>query len=347
MAPVRPVLGAAVPVTDPLAFRDCLAAWRAPALLAASRPASAWTCITAVVAAAWTTRRRGGGREAERVSAASATPAGIAPVVEVPVPVSTPTVAVLSHDPVMLALVVPTPPVPQASDRDTEVGARTTTAPAIPGFGRPLPGIPAGPRSQAPVSTPAPAPLPILQQADIQPGPHRRPGPRPQPLARNQPLDHPLNQPLTLSRPPTPNQPQPPMPAVAAGPGFGRPASGLPVVVAGAPTAMTGERPPRGLPLVDRPAAPRTPPNSSHGAPAPSRGDIPSAPSSPSTAFARSASASTSTPRPPDAAAVASELARHHGNELARALAPVVERWVRPAPERPWSRPAARLNLPR
>ncbi|MFD0636137.1 hypothetical protein [Catenulispora yoronensis] len=44
---------------------------------------------------------------------------------------------------------------------------------------------------------------------------------------------------------------------------------------------------------------------------------------------------------------MAGELARHHGAELARALEPVVERWVRPPRKRPWSRDGRRLELPR
>ena len=346
-APPRRVLDAGIavpPVTNPLAFRDRLAAWRPPVLLATARLASAWTCLTPVAGAAWTRRRM---PVAEAVVEPESEPA---PVVDVR-PFTVPVVEIRPPSPAMPQPSMPDNPVRIARERPAAPASiepprsapATITTLARPGIGRPLSSIPVHHAAQHAVIRSPDEPMPVQhalsRQPAIPPAPSRPTTPSPTPVAAASPV-----------------------PAATPRTGFGRPAPSMPFAA-----RMISERPASTSSLTSGPPFPVVqrsvpPASSSQGAPSlPDAAQAAAIPPRPrSSASSRPCDSAptvltAASPRPTSSdtdvavavAAVATELARHHGPELARALAPVVERWARPASGRRWSRDDSRLELPR
>jgi len=351
-----PAFGGPEPVTDFPAFRDRLAAWRLSTLPVTLGPTRAWTCITPMGLPAWTRRRTAVPKAVPRseagtvVSAMPAMPPATAP-------------AVASTRATDVRTLSPTVPLGERMQSPVFIGR---PAPAVrvdpphapaggsvprPGIGRPTQGPVAANRSQRASfdptygQTPATAPVSMAKAS-----------PATAPITVQPPGSQPL--PLLTAAAVRPGA----VPALGHGHGAGSdaPSPSLPLAT-GVPGMAVREQPAsspppspmqRPLPVVHhRTALPASSPQ-----PSPSRPASPPLGSSIQTPVSLpqgTGSAGPPTPRitrpatSADAAAVVHELAHHHREELARALAPALARWLRPAPARRWTRDDAHPEPPR
>ncbi len=361
--PLRRALSEPVPPVIAPGFTNRLATWRLAEMTVATRPVRTWTCLTPLTPSAWTRRRSGALTSADLAAARLAPDAGSVRWRSVTEPGAD------------LATAPPRPsfagPLRRASAAWTPDAARpgrprTGLGPALPGL--PRSARPLGPDLGEPPAPTAPSP-PYATGAPDDLGWPAMPG-RPGPLgppAGTAPTPADASAypragigPMLASLPPTarPLSPvaggsPPPLPPQA--PVSPRPAEPAPPAWAAPRTSRGSQEPRHGLPVVHRfeqagQAGPVAAPTAGLAPPLARSGSVPGGqvPPGPVTIGSSGPRFSSAQPaQPVNAAALAREIARHHGDELAKAVAPALARLLRPPRNRTAERDESPAELPR
>jgi hypothetical protein len=354
-------------------FTDRLATWRLATMAVATRPVSTWTSLTPLTPPAWTRRRTSPHKEAAGFAPdggsfrRSATGPGADQVTAARLPARSRR-PVASHGDVgpdfLAALTRPTAVgvrgqaalAPAVAVGSVAVGSvartlRRASAAAAPDAGRPEgPALPGLPRSARPLSPdPGAPPAPTASgtpgsptatapaSADASAYPRAGIGPV---LASLPPTARPLS-PVVDGRP-LPAGPPSAGAAHPTAPGTQPPGHGLPVVHRSGQAGHAGR-----AGAAASPTAGFAPP-SARSRPVPS--PVPASPVPPGYVTIGSSGqrfASAEPARPADAAVLAREIARDHGDELAQAVAPALARLLRPPRDRGRERDEPSAELPR